>query len=74
MSTESAEGLPSDEAEVLEKGEAFAFEGGFEWEKMGEAVGVEVSWAQGSVKGGEKEKAEGAGKGLDGVWEWVEGL
>ena len=53
--------LPSDEAEVL-SAEAFATEGPFEWEK----VDGRVSWAVGSVKGGEG--------GVDQVFDWIEGL
>lgn len=63
---ESAAGLPEDEAEVLDRGEAFGFEGTFEWAKVEEALGVRVKWAVGSVKGGEKGTGE--------VWEWVEEL
>lgn len=53
--------LPSDEAEVL-SAEAFATDGPFEWEK----VDGTVSWAAGSVKGGEG--------GVDQLWDWVDEL
>ena len=55
--------LPSDEAEIL-SGEAFAFEGAFEWQKLAE-TGVEVDWAVASVK---------AGDGLEGLYGWVDNL
>ncbi|ORY78481.1 hypothetical protein BCR35DRAFT_305124 [Leucosporidium creatinivorum] len=57
-------GLPEDEAEVFDKGEAFAFEGSFEWSKL-EEMGVKVEWAVASVK---------AREGTKKWWEWVEGL
>lgn len=57
-------GLPEDEAEVFDKGEAFGFEGSFEWSKLGE-MGVKVEWAVSSVK---------AREGTEKWWEWVEGL
>lgn len=57
--SQSTKGLPSDEAEILLE-DAFPFEGTFDWEKLG----VEITWAVGSAKGGPE--------GLDEIWEWVE--
>lgn len=71
---ETAEGLPSDESEVLERGgeDVWAFEGACEWEKVERATGVRLSWAMGSAKDKATEKV--GADGLDGVWEWVEGI
>ncbi|BGP38125.1 hypothetical protein JCM10449v2_002052 [Rhodotorula kratochvilovae] len=60
-------GLPSDESEALALGadEVWAFEGAATWDKIERALGVQIEWRVGSVKSRE---------GLEGVWEWVEGL
>ena len=68
--SESAEGLPSDEAEVLERGEdagVWGFEGAFGWDKVAESARVEIDWAVGSVKGSGRNKED-----HHGVWEWIE--
>lgn len=57
--SQNTRGLPSDEAEILLE-DAFPFEGTFDWDKLG----VDITWAVGSTKGGPE--------GLDGIWEWVE--
>ncbi|GAA5835626.1 hypothetical protein JCM9279_004599 [Rhodotorula babjevae] len=74
-----AGGLPSDESEALALAadDVFAFEGTATWDKLERAVGVELRWAVASVRGGAGEgKAKGGkgGKGIEEVWEWVEGL
>lgn len=70
-------GLPSDESEALALAadDVFAFEGAASWDKLERAVGVELRWAVASVRGGEgKAKGGKEGKGVEEVWEWVEGL
>lgn len=63
-SSRSSVGLPSDEAEILSSGEAFPFEGAFEWDKLAQSGVCEINWATGSAKKGDS----------DGLWRWVEGL
>ncbi|GAA6006545.1 hypothetical protein JCM11491_005000 [Sporobolomyces phaffii] len=59
------EGLPSDEGELLANEDTFLFEGAFEWDKMAQALGVEIKWA---VASSVDESREGLAK----LWEWVE--
>lgn len=62
---DSAKGLPSDEAEILSNEDAFLFEGTFEWEKVENALGIEIKWAVSS-------STEQNEEGLKKLWEWVE--
>ncbi|BGP22973.1 signal recognition particle receptor subunit beta [Rhodotorula toruloides] len=65
---ESTSGLPSDESEILSlpEADAFAFEGQADWDKLEQAVGVELRWATASVKTGRD--------GVERVYEWVDEL
>ncbi|BGO89767.1 hypothetical protein NBRC10512_004419 [Rhodotorula toruloides] len=65
---ESSSGLPSDESEILAlpEADAFAFEGQADWDKLEQAVGVEIQWATASVKTGRD--------GVERVYEWVDEL
>ncbi|BGP30244.1 hypothetical protein JCM10296v2_001996 [Rhodotorula toruloides] len=65
---ESTSGLPSDESEILSlpEADAFAFEGQADWDKLEQAVGVEIQWATASVKTGRD--------GVERVYEWVDEL
>ncbi|GAA5906128.1 hypothetical protein JCM8208_000641 [Rhodotorula glutinis] len=69
-------GLPSDESEALALAadDVFAFEGTATWDKLERAVGVELGWAIASVRGEKGREGKSKGKGVEEVWEWVEGL
>ncbi|GAA6058311.1 hypothetical protein JCM3770_003733 [Rhodotorula araucariae] len=60
-------GLPGDESEALARAadDVWAFEGPATWDRIAQAVGVEIEWRVASVR------SQG---GLDDVWEWVDRL
>ncbi|KAL7340199.1 hypothetical protein BJY59DRAFT_200519 [Rhodotorula toruloides] len=51
---------------ALPEADAFAFEGQADWDKLEQAVGVEIQWATASVKTGRD--------GVERVYEWVDEL
>lgn len=63
--TESVEGLPSDEAELLSNEDAFPFEGSFEWEKIEKGLGIEIKWGVAS-------STDKSQEGLAKLWDWIE--
>ncbi|GAA5947458.1 hypothetical protein JCM3765_001686 [Sporobolomyces pararoseus] len=63
--SESVEGLPSDEAELLANEDAFPFEGAFDWDKVENSL-TEINWAVAS-------SMDKTPEGLSKLWEWVEG-
>ncbi|GAA5987689.1 hypothetical protein JCM5350_008069 [Sporobolomyces pararoseus] len=63
--SETVEGLPSDEGELLANEDAFPFEGAFEWEKVEKSL-TEIKWAVAS-------SMDKTPEGLSKLWEWVEG-
>ncbi|GAA5871679.1 hypothetical protein JCM8547_007115 [Rhodosporidiobolus lusitaniae] len=65
---ETKAGLPTDETEVLANEDVWAFEGAAEWEKLERVAGTTFEWKVGSAK-----KGKGV-EGVEGVWEFVEGL
>lgn len=60
-------GLPTDEAEILSEGDAFLFEGTFDWNKLG--LEINWDWSGGEIGSGGN---GGGGSGGEGVWKWCE--